>query len=177
VGRWRDRLSPLFWDEIRILAAGPQAGTSPADAFLPEDAADLTTGHLDAVLAGHGRERSKRPFELALRVIDMQLTARFIGRLPWWGSVNQVQNGTAFLLGEPWLAPTTWFHAKTVESALIKRLQAFSYGLRMAAHYRSNLTGTQPIPTVRDDLGMEDPVGWAMDTPRQFPDFPFLSGV
>jgi hypothetical protein len=149
----------------------------PADAFLPEDAPDLTAGHLDAVLAGHGRERIKCPFDLALRIIDVQLPGRFIGWLAWWGKVNQVQNGTAFLLGQPWLAHATRFHAKTVKTALIKRLQAFAYGLRMAAQYLSNLTGAPPIPTVRDDLGMADPVGRSMDTLRQFPDFPFLGGV
>jgi hypothetical protein len=137
----------------------------------------LTAGHLDALLAGHSGERIERPFGLALRIIDMQLTGRFIGRVARWGKVNQIQNGTAFLLGEPWLAPATRFHAKAVEPALIKRLQAFSYGLRVAAQHLSNLTGAPPIPTVRDDLGMEGPVGRAMDTTRQFPDFPFLSGV
>jgi hypothetical protein len=129
------------------------------------------------VLAGHGRERIKRPFDLALQIIDMQLADRFIGRLSRWGNVNEVQNGAAFLLGEASLAPATRFHAKTVESALIKRLQAFTDGLRMAAYHLSNLTSASPIPTVRDDLGMEDPVGRAMDTTRQFPDFPFLGGV
>jgi hypothetical protein len=47
----------------------------------------------------------------------------------------------------------------------------------VAAHHLSNLTGTQLIPTVREDLGMEDPVGRGMDATRQFPDFTFLGDV
>ena len=54
--------------EIGILAGGPPAGASPADAFLPKDTADLAARHLDALLLGDGGERVKRPLRVALRV-------------------------------------------------------------------------------------------------------------
>jgi hypothetical protein len=47
----------------------------------------------------------------------------------------------------------------------------------MAQQRFSNLVCAQPVRTVRDDLGMEDPIGESMDTVREFADLPFFRSV
>lgn len=59
----------------------PTTGSAATAPFLPkEDPPHLAAGHLDPFFAGPGGERIERPFDLSLRISDVQFAGRFIGR-------------------------------------------------------------------------------------------------
>lgn len=98
-----------FGDKVRVLTARPQPRVAPAHPFLPEDAPHLTARHLDAVLAGHCGERIERPFDLTLRIRYRQFAREFIGGLSGGWELDQIENRTALLVGEPGLATAPGF--------------------------------------------------------------------
>ena len=98
VARCRARRCWSFWDEIRILARGPQSRMAPAHAFAAEDAPHLAAGHLDAPPRRCGGQRIERPLRLCLRVRRRQFAGQFVGRLAWWGQFDEGENRAALLL-------------------------------------------------------------------------------
>jgi hypothetical protein len=105
----------------------------PAHAFLLEDAPHLAAGHLDAVLAGHGGQRIQRPLHVSLRIRYRQLTGEFIRGLAGRREPDQIEDGAAFLRGQPRSAAAARLHSQAVEAAVIEGLEPLPYGLRMAA--------------------------------------------
>ncbi len=95
----------------------------------------------------------------------LQLTAaRLRHQLARWSRARQRDDGAALGLTQAWLAPAAGLHAQPVEPPLVEGEQALAHGLGVAVQFLRNEASAQPIPTARDHLGMQDPIGGGMAT-------------
>lgn len=98
-----------------------------------------------------------------------QLAEALLGACP--------EDGAALELGQPWLASRAGLAAETVEPALIEGMQPVAHGLRVATQFAGDLARAQAVPTARDHLGVDDPVGRGMVALRQLANLALFIGV
>jgi len=91
--------------------------------------------------------------------------------------VHQGEDRAALELGEPRRAPGAGLDAQALESPRVEGVHPVAHGLGVAAEFLRDLPCAQPVPTARDHLSVDDPVGGRMGAGCQRADLALFMGV
>jgi hypothetical protein len=145
----------------------------PPDPFLEQNAPDLTPLHLYALLMGSGSQGIQTPMSILLRLYCLQVISH-PHRLAGWVRARQSDDPPSLLLSKASLPPGSWSITQAIHPFGVEPSDSFAHGLRMAAKLRGNHGGALVLPTADNHLRAQDPIGWRMTTPGQFPDLAFF---